>query len=127
MEVLETTTEYSSINILKSSKNKDDSEIQQAKPPINLMERLQKQVEITFCYISVQLVPLEKLEHVHPMVKEMFSEELKQNVPLGGRIFHFVQSWEKHTKDQENLEIENRYKISLLRTPAQEKFLWIHP
>ena len=127
MEVLETTTEYSSINILKSSKNKDDSEIQQAKPPINLMERLQKQVEITFCYISVQLVPLEKLEHVHPIVKEMFSEELKQNVPLGGRISHFVQSWEKHTKDQENLEIENRYKISLLRTPAQEKFLWIHP
>ena len=123
VEVLETTTEYSSINILKSSKNKDDSEIQQAKPPINLMERLQKQVEITFCYISVQLVPLEKLEHVHPIVKEMFSEELKQNVPLGGRISHFVQSWEKHTKDQENLEIENRYKISLLRTPAQEKFL----
>ena len=28
---------------------------------------------------------------------------------------------EKHTKDQEDLEIENRYKISLLRTPAQEK------
>ena len=88
--MLETTTEYSSINILKSSKNKDDSEIQQAEPPINLMERLQKQVEITFCYISVQLVPLEKLEHVHPLVKEMFSEELKQNVPLGGRISHFV-------------------------------------
>ena len=33
----------------------------------------------------------------------MFPEELKQNVPLGGRISHFVQSWEKLTKDQEIL------------------------
>ena len=57
------------------------------------MERLQKQVAITFCYISVQLVPLEKLEHVQPLVKEMFTEELKQNVPLRGRISHFAQSW----------------------------------
>ena len=39
----------------------------------------------------------------------MFSEELKQNVSLRGRISHFVQSWEKLTKDQENWEIENRY------------------
>ena len=31
----------------------------------------------------------------------MFPEELKQNVPLGGGISHFVQSWEKLTKDQE--------------------------
>ena len=67
--MLETTTEYSSINILKSTKNKDDSEIQQAESPINQMESLQKQAAITFCYISVQLVPLEKLEHVHPLVK----------------------------------------------------------
>ena len=119
--MLETTTKYSFINILKSRKNKYDCEIQQAEPAINQMERLQKQVAITFCYISVQLVPLEKLEHVQPLVKEMFTEELKQNVPLRGRISHFVQSWEKLTKDQENLEIENRYKISLLRTPAQEK------
>ena len=73
------------------------------------MESLQKQAAITFCYISVQLVPLEKLEHVHPLVKSMFSEELKQNVSLRGRISHFVQSWEKLTKDQENWEIENRY------------------
>ena len=51
----------------------------------------------------------------------MFPEELKQNVPLGGRISHFVQSWEKLTKDQEILEIVKGYKIPLLRTPVQEK------
>ena len=27
--------------------------------------------------ISVKLVPLQKLDHVHPLVKEMFPEELK--------------------------------------------------
>ena len=85
------------------------------------MVRLQKQVATTFCNISVKLVPLEKLEHVHPLVKEMFPEELKQNIPLGGRISHFVQSWEKLTKDQEILEIVKGYKIPLLRTPVQEK------
>ena len=48
------------------------------------MVRLQKQVATTFCNISVELFPPEKLEHVHPLVKEMFQGELKQNVPLGG-------------------------------------------
>ena len=51
----------------------------------------------------------------------MFPEELKQNAPLGGRISHFVQSWEKLTKDQGILEIVKGYKIPLLRTPVQEK------
>ena len=51
----------------------------------------------------------------------MFPEELKQNVPLGGRISHIVQSWEKITKDQEILEKVKGYKIPLLRTPVQEK------
>ena len=85
------------------------------------MVGLQKQVATTFCNISVELVPLEKLEHVHPLVKEMFPEELKQNVHLGGRISHFVQSWEKLSKDHEILEIVKGYKIPLLRTPVQEK------
>ena len=83
-------------------------------------QRLQRNTT-TFCNISVELVPLEELEHVHPLVKEMFPEELKQNVPLGGASSHFVQSWEKLTKDQEILEIVKGYKIPLLRPPVQEK------
>ena len=50
------------------------------------MVRLQKQVATTIYNISVEIVPQEKLEHVHPLVKEMFLEELKQNISLGGRI-----------------------------------------
>ena len=51
----------------------------------------------------------------------MFPVELKRNVSPGGKISHFVQSWEKLTKDQEFLEIVKGYKIPLLRTPVQEK------
>ena len=85
------------------------------------MVRIQKQLATTFCNISVEIVPLEKLEHVYPLVKEMFREELKQNVAIGGRISHFVESWEKLTNDKEMLEMVKRYKILLLRTPVQEK------
>ena len=112
---MEITTEFPSVNIFERSNNKDGREIQQATPPMNQMLRLKKQVATTFCNISVELVPLEKLEHVHPLVKEMFPEELKQNVPLGGKISHFEQSWEKLTKDQEILEIMKGYKIPLVR------------
>ena len=51
----------------------------------------------------------------------MFPEKLKPNVRLGGRISHFLQSWENLTKDQEILEIVKGYKIPLLKTPVQEK------
>ena len=51
----------------------------------------------------------------------MSLEEVKQNVPPGGRISHFIQSSENLTKDQEILEMVNGNKIPLLRTPVQEK------
>ena len=59
--------------------------MQQAKQPLNQVVRLQEQVA-TFCNISVESVPLEKLEHVHPLIKEKSAEELNPNIPLGGRI-----------------------------------------
>ena len=54
----------------------------------------------------------------------MFPEELKQNVLLGGKVSHFVQFWEKLTKDQEISEIMKGYKILLLRsvTSPEKKF-----
>ena len=85
------------------------------------MVRLQKQVATTFYNISVELVPLETLIHVHPLVREMFPRELKQNVPREERISYFFQSFEKLSKDQEILEIVKGYKIPLLRTQVQEK------
>ena len=85
------------------------------------MVRLQKQVATTFYNISVELVPLETLIHVHPLIRKMFPRELKQNVPREERISYFFQSFEKLSKDQEILEIVKGYKIPLLRTQVQEK------
>ena len=85
------------------------------------MVRLQKQVATTFYNISVELVRLETLIHVHPLIREMFPRELKQNVPREERISYFFQSFEKLSKDQEILEIVKGYKIPLLRTQVQEK------
>ena len=45
-------TEFPSINIFQRSNNKDGREIQQARPPINQLVRLQKQVATTFWNIS---------------------------------------------------------------------------
>ena len=100
-EVQETSRENPSVNIFEFSNNKDGRETQLARPPTNQMIRLQNREKTTFCKISVELVSLQKLEHAHPLVKEMFPEQLKQNVSLGRRISHFVQSWKKLTKDQE--------------------------
>ena len=87
--MLQTTIEIPSVNIFECNNNKDGREIQ-AKPPTNQMATLKKQLATNFCIISVKLVSLEKLVHVHTLVKEMFPEEFKQNIPLGGRISHFV-------------------------------------
>lgn len=62
-EVLESTTDFPSAN----SNNKDGRKIQ-GKPPKNQMVRLQKQIETTFCNVSVELVPLKILEQVQPLL-----------------------------------------------------------
>ena len=123
--MLETTTEFPSVNIFKRSNNKDSREIQQAKPPINQMVRLQKQVATTFWIISVELVPLENLIHVHPLVKIMVPEELKQNVPLGGKDFPFRPTLGKAHKRSGNFRNSTKFPCS--GHQSRKKILWIHP
>ena len=123
--MLETTTEFPSVNIFKRSNKKDSREIQQAKPPINQMVRLQKQVATTFWNISVELVPLENLIHVHPLVKIMVPEELKQNVPLGGKDFPFRPTLGKAHKRSGNFRNSTKFPCS--GHQSRKKILWIHP
>ena len=107
--MLETTTEFPSVNIFKRINNKDSTETQQAKPPINQMVRLQKQEATTFWNISVELVPLENLIHVHPLVKIMVLEELKQNVPLEGKDFPFRPTLRKAHKRSGNFRNSTKF------------------
>ena len=43
------------------------------------------------------------------------------NVPLAGRLKHFLQSWEILTKDPEILVIVKWFKIAFIRNPTQQK------
>lgn len=54
------------------------------------MVGLPKNLANCFCNISVEVVSTEKLEHCHTLVDEKFAEGLILNVPLGGRISHFL-------------------------------------
>lgn len=66
------------------------------------MVGLPKNLANCFCNISVEVVSTEKLEHCHTLVDEKFAEGLILNVPLGGRISHFLLYWGKLSKDQGN-------------------------
>ena len=74
----------------------------ESSPPTNQMVRLQKHVANSFRNISVEVVPTEKLENCHPLARERFAEELTKIVSLGRRIFYFLLSWQRLTKDQGN-------------------------
>ena len=68
-----------------------------------------------------EIVPLETLEYVHPLVKSLFSEKVIPNMPLAGRLKHFSHAWEKITQDREILSIVEGYEIPFLRLPIQDK------
>lgn len=51
------------------------------KSPTIQAVRFAIQLATTFCNIPVKLFPLEELEHIHPLVKEII-----QNAPVGGRL-----------------------------------------
>ena len=60
------------------------------------------------------------LENVHPIVRNLFCPQ-NTLFPLGGRLRHFVQHWEKLTRNPAILEIVKGWEIPLLETPYQAK------
>ena len=65
------------------------------------------------------LVPEENLRLVNPAIKKLFSNKIKTNLPLAGRLQHFQNSWRLITKDPEILSFVKGYKIPLLEKPVQ--------
>ena len=68
------------------------------------------------------IIPIEDLRNVHPWVKSLFSARKVPNLPLAGRLKHFLEAWEILTKDPEILEIVKGSKIPFLKNPTQEEF-----
>ena len=67
------------------------------------------------------IIPIEDLRNVHPWVKSLFSARKITNLPLAGRLKHFLEACEILTKDSEILEIVKGFKIPFLKRPTQER------
>ena len=63
---------------------------------------------------------LQNLEHVHPMLRNMFSVR-DTDTPLAGRIQKFLQNWQLITFDQNILNIVKGWEIPLHEVPSQTK------
>ena len=71
---------------------------------VNTSFTIQKEVPVTS---NSELVPLMKsatLEHVHPIIRKLFTKSIP-NVPLTGRLAYFIAAWGKITQDQEMLSV----------------------
>ena len=62
-----------------------------------------------------------ELEHVHPLIKRLFSSNKVPNVPIAGRLKHFSKAWKKLTRNQSILDLVDGYVIHCQRTPFQSK------
>ena len=81
-----------------------------------------KQKKKTFFNMFFPLIiPIEDLKNVHPWLKSLFYARKVPNLPLTGRLKHFLEAWEIITKDPEILEIVKGFKISFLKSPTQER------
>ena len=67
------------------------------------------------------LMNLEDLTQVHPAIKGMFHNGNIPNVPLAGRLKHFLLQWQKLTRDPQILSIVEGIKIPFLSKPFQGK------
>ena len=58
---------------------------------------------------------------VHPLIKRLFLSKSIPDVPLRGRLKHFVGAWMKITQDPKILNIVKGYKIPFHSKPFQSK------
>ena len=57
---------------------------------------------------------------VHPVVKNLFSSRIP-DIPLAGRLKHFLKNWQILTQDPEILNIVQGYRIPFLTEPKQKQ------
>ena len=61
---------------------------------VNTSFTMQKEVPVTSNSELVPLIKIATLEHVHPIIRKLFTKSIP-NVPLAGRLAHFIAAWEK--------------------------------
>ena len=72
-------------------------------------------------FFSMDLNPEKPIQwesrKVHPLIKKLFLSKSIPDVPLAGRLKHFVGAWMKITQDPKILNIVKGYKISFHSKP----------
>ena len=87
---------------------------------VNTSFAIQKEAPVTSNSELVPLIKIATLEHVHPIIRKLFTKSIP-NVPLAGRLAYFIAASEKITQDQKVLSIVKGYEISFVSLPFQEK------
>ena len=76
-------------------------------------------------FFSMDLNPEKPIQwesrKVHPLIKKLFLSKSIPDVPLAGRLKHFVEDWMKITQDTKILDIVKGYKIPFHSKPFQSK------
>ena len=83
---------------------------------VNTSFTIQKEVPVTSNSEPVPLIKIATLEHVHPLIRKLFTKSIP-NRPLAGRLAYFIAAWEKVTQDKEILFIVKWYEILFLSLP----------
>ena len=66
---------------------------------VNTSVTIQKEVSATRNSKLFPLVEVVDLEHVHPIIRKLFTKSTP-NVPLAGRLPYVLTAWETFTQDQ---------------------------
>ena len=80
-----------------------------------------KEKETLFDMSFPHVIPTNKLENVHLLIRELFSARDVPKLPLAGRLKHFIETWKILTKDSEILELVVEDKIPFNKNPVQQK------
>ena len=72
--------------------------------------------------IAIGKIPImQGLQHVHALVQNLFPQEQRSDLPVAGRLKHFLKNWKVLTSDPHILEIVEGYQIPFLSIPQQVK------
>lgn len=69
----------------------------------------------------LELVPLSQLEHVHPLVLNLFPNQQIGNFPLAGRLKYVLPQWQKLTSNPKILEWVTGLTVDFMEKPVQHK------
>ena len=72
--------------------------------------------------IATGKIPImQGLQHVHTLVQNLFRQEQRSDLPVAGRLKHFLKNWKVLTSDPHILEIVEGYQIPFLSILQQVK------